>query len=66
MWLILAAAARSVIYVDQSQPDRRVRVTYSSTSRILNLQCVIFALSFLAPRFLPLGKLHWDGFLSDV
>jgi hypothetical protein len=63
MQLVLAAAA--VIYIDRSQPDRLVRLTYSLLVLYTVYSALICALSFLAPRFFPLGKLGGARVYAD-
>jgi len=59
MRFVLASAALLIIYIDPSQPDRLVRLTYSLLIGYTAYSAVIFALAWFAPRRLPLGVLHW-------
>ena len=57
--LVLAAAALLIIYIDPSQPDRLVRLTYSLLIGYTVFSAIILLLSIVAPRFLPMGVLPW-------
>lgn len=59
MRLVLAAAALLIIYIDPSQPDRLVGLTYSLLIGYTVYSAVVLLLSLIAPRRLPLGVLHW-------
>jgi signal transduction histidine kinase len=51
---VLAGAALLVVYIDPSQPVRLVALTYSLLTLYIIYSALIWALSFLAPRFLVL------------
>ena len=59
MRLVLAATALLIIYIDPSQPDRLVRLTYSLLIGYTFYSSVILLLALVAPRRLPLAVLHW-------
>src|SRR6266508_4186975 len=59
MRLVLAATALLIIYIDPSQPDRLVGLTYSLLIGYTVYSAGVLLLSLLAPRRLPLGVLHW-------
>lgn len=64
--LVLAAAALLIIYIDPSQPDRLVGLTYSLLIGYTLYSAILLLLSLTAPRFLPLGMLHWLDLLWYV
>ena len=57
--LVLAAAALLIIYIDPSQPDRLVGLTYSLLIGYTVFSAIILLLSIVAPRFLPMVVLPW-------
>jgi signal transduction histidine kinase len=57
--LVLAAAALLIIYIDPSQPDRLVRLTYSLLIGYTVYSAILLLGSIVTPRFLPMGMLHW-------
>src|SRR5574341_192104 len=59
MRLVLAATALLIIYIDPSQPDRLVELTYSLLFAYTVYSALILAVSLVAPRLLPLNFLHW-------
>lgn len=54
--LVLAAAALVVVYIDPSQPVRLLALTYSLLILYVLYSALIWALSFLVPRFLLVGN----------
>jgi signal transduction histidine kinase len=59
MRLVLSATALLIIYIDPSQPDRLVRLTYSLLIGYTVCSAIIFLLAWTAPKYLPWGVLHW-------
>src|SRR5262245_42109138 len=59
MRFVLSAAALLIIYIDPSQPDRMVRLTYSLLIGYTVYSALILAVAWTAPRRLPLGVIHW-------
>ena len=59
MRLVLAAAALLIIYIDPSQPDRLVRLTYSLLIGYTAYSALVLVFAWTTPRYLPLGVLHW-------
>lgn len=57
--LVLAAAALLIIYIDPSQPDRLVGLTYSLLIGYTVYSAIVLLVSIVTPRFLPMGVLHW-------
>ena len=57
--LVLAAAALLIIYIDPSQPDRLVGLTYSLLIGYTVFSALVLLVSIVTPRFLPMGVLHW-------
>jgi signal transduction histidine kinase len=57
--LVLAAAALLIIYIDPSQPDRLVKLTYSLLVLYTAYSAMICALTCLGSRILPVKFLHW-------
>lgn len=57
--LVLAAAALLIIYIDPSQPDRLVGLTYSLLIGYTVYSAFVLLISIVTPRFLPMGVLHW-------
>lgn len=56
---VLAAAALLIIYIDPSQPDRLVRLTYALLIGYTVYSAILLLISIVTPRFLPMGVLHW-------
>src|SRR5438132_8931786 len=57
--LILALSALVIIYIDPSEPDRLVGLTYTALILYTIYSAVIYVLSVSRSRALPLGILHW-------
>src|SRR6185503_7530186 len=57
--LVLASFALLVVYIDPFQPDRQVRLTYTLLVSYTVYCALLCVFTFLAPRFVPLGILHW-------
>lgn len=57
--LVLAAAALLIIYIDPSQPDRLVGLTYSLLIGYTVYSAIVLLISIVTPRVLPMGMLHW-------
>jgi signal transduction histidine kinase len=56
---VLAGSGLSIILIDPSQPDPLVGLTFTLLAVYTAYSFLICAISYLAPRFMPLGKLHW-------
>ena len=59
MRLILALSALLIIYIDPSQPDRHVTITYGALLLYSAYSAVIYYLSAYHPRWLPTKIDHW-------
>ena len=59
MRFVLAATALLIIYIDPSQPDRLVLLTYTLLISYTAYSGLLLFLSFAAPRLLPVNLLHW-------
>lgn len=59
MRLVLAATALLIIYIDPSQPDRLVALSYSLMIAYTVFSAIILVLAFTAPHLLPVKILHW-------
>ena len=59
MRLVLASVALLVIYIDPSQPDRLVELTYFLLVLYTVYSGAIYVLSLVSPQSLPLSLLHW-------
>ena len=56
---VLAAAALLIIYIDPSQPDRLVRLTYALLIGYTAYSAIVLFVSIVTPRLLPMAVLHW-------
>jgi len=56
---VLAGSGLAVILIDPAQPDPMVGLTFTLLAAYSVWSLLICVLSYLAPRFVPLGKLHW-------
>jgi signal transduction histidine kinase len=59
MRFVLAAAALLIIYIDPSQPDRLVGLTYSLLIGYTAYSALVLIFAWATPRYLPVGVLHW-------
>jgi signal transduction histidine kinase len=59
MRLVLSATALLIIYIDPSQPDRLVWLTYGLLIGYTAYSTIVFLLAWASPKYLPLGILHW-------
>lgn len=59
MRFVLSAAALLIIYIDPSQPDRLVGLTYSLLIGYTAYSALVLVVAWTTPRHLPLGVLHW-------
>ncbi|HEY3025775.1 MAG TPA: histidine kinase [Pyrinomonadaceae bacterium] len=59
MRLILALSALLIIYIDPSEPDRFVAITYAALVLYSAYSAVLYFLSFRHDRQLPFGVAHW-------
>lgn len=59
MRLVLASVALLVVYIDPSQPDRLVALTYSLLIAYTIYSCVIYLLTLFSAQSLPLQLLNW-------
>jgi signal transduction histidine kinase len=57
--LILAATALVVIFIDPSEPDRYVRLTYSVLALYTLYSALIFVLSISRNDLIPARYMHW-------
>ena len=57
--LILSAAALLIIYVDPSEPDRNVRLTYATLAAYTAYSFILFIAASFYNRSLPKGAAHW-------
>lgn len=57
--LILASAALIIIYVDPSEPDRLVNITYAALALYTIYSGIVYALSLRRRSFLNGVALHW-------
>jgi signal transduction histidine kinase len=57
--LILAAAALVLIYLDPSEPDRRVRLTYATLAAYTVYSGILFIAASFYNRALPRNAAHW-------
>src|SRR5262245_46813897 len=59
MRLILALSALLITYIDPSEPDRLVAVTYGSLVVYSVYGCILYYLSFRGSHSLPFSISHW-------
>jgi len=56
---VLAGSGLAVILIDPVHPDPLVGLTFTLLAAYSGYSLLICVLSYLAPRFTLLGKLHW-------
>jgi signal transduction histidine kinase len=59
MRLILAVSALVTIYVDPSEPDRLVPVTYTALGLYAAYSALLYVLSARRPELVPVRRAHW-------
>jgi len=59
MRFFLAAAALLIIYIDPSQPDRLVQLTYSLLIGYTVYSAIVLVVALKSPHRLPMAVLHW-------
>ncbi|PYQ92078.1 MAG: hypothetical protein DMF97_21835 [Acidobacteria bacterium] len=57
--LILSAAALLIIYLDPSEPDRNIRLTYATLAAYTAYSFILFIAASFYNRALPKGAAHW-------
>ncbi len=56
---VLAGSGLAVILIDPAQPDPTVGLTFTLLAAYSVYSLLICTISYLSPRFIVLGKLHW-------